>query len=573
MNAHGNRSFVRTTAFLVVFGLVFAVSPVTAVAGGSPAVTVTPPATGSTLTVDEQGRVVIPLTIEPLTSFTTGTLEMVIRFRRNGNVISEAVYSPVPSFVYSDLPTVLHAAYKLPSGFGGSGVKFGSYAADIVGSTVYLTVYVDESAQQGGVGVGGSPVIGGTTGTGTGWQTYNPSTDTTTVYVDPEKTGLLYRSAPPSGLVLVEPPKVGADGAVPSNVNASLPLAVVNQGGGASVPSILDMGSVQMTLSPAVMQALARDVSSAAGAIASLKVKVETSTQQQTEAELKATGADLTNLATVSRVITVSFVAVDAQGRETALSVSSAAVSVRFNPDVVRDPAKVNLYVLGSLIYAGGKVDIANHTVTASMTGVKDARVVALEYNKTFPDVDGHWAQPDVELMASKHVVKGVTETEFQPDRSVTRAEFLTLLVRSLGLSEHKPAKATFSDVAPDAWYYGYVEAACRAGLAFGDTGAGGAFRPGDTVSREEMAAFLVRAMKQGGREAEAVAAGEAAALLSRFSDTSKVSGWATTEVAQAVNEGLMKGRPDRQLDPLGTGSRAEAATVMSRFMKQIGRI
>ncbi|MEX0973786.1 MAG: S-layer homology domain-containing protein [Bacillota bacterium] len=96
-------------------------------------------------------------------------------------------------------------------------------------------------------------------------------------------------------------------------------------------------------------------------------------------------------------------------------------------------------------------------------------KFVAIEFDKTFSDVTDHWAKGDIELMASKYVVKGMTDTDYWPNSPVTRAQFVTLLVRSLGLSEVAPATPTFQDVAKDTWYYGFVEAAFKAGLAGGD--------------------------------------------------------------------------------------------------------
>jgi hypothetical protein len=580
--ARRNRSVVGKVSLGILLAFVLAVNPLM-VCGVSAASA--PPLASSTVsevTVDVYRRITLPVSITPLTAPFVGTVKVTLSFRNASGQsvgdVGEWVYETTANAVYKVfLPDVV---YEVPSAFG-VGTKFGPVFGNVTveGTTIQLLVYLDEIAEYPsepgvpGAGQTGAGQIGGTTGTDTGWQTYNPSTDTSTVYVDPEKTEAVFKSAPATGVVLVEAPPVGAGGTVPKNVTASLPLAVVNQGGSASVPSVLKMGSIEMTLSPQVMQSLGQSLTSAAGAISSLRVKVQTSTQQVTDDTLKSIGEDLTGLTPVSQVITVTFVAVDIQGRETVLSVDRISVSVLFNPDVVKDPEKVNLYIIGSLIYVGGKVDLANNKVVADLTNFKGGRFVALEYDKTFSDIAGHWAQKDVELMASKYVVKGMTDTEFAPDSTATRAQFVTLLVRSLGLAEEKPAASTFKDVELASWYYGYVEAAYKAGLASGDSGSGGPFRPEATVSREEMAALLVRAMKQGGKSVKDVEAAEVKALLDQFTDSTSVSEWAKTEVSQSVNEGLIKGHANGQFDPLGNGTRAEAATMMSRFMKQIGKL
>ena len=573
-----HRAYVRLLAVGLMLAVVLAGLPVVAFAEADPVLVTTDPAKGSDLEVAGQ-QVKITLVITPQTDFSTGTLQAVTwYFRRNGVTVSTAVYYPsVPGFVYNQSGTSIDVVYALPAGFGQYGVKLGdvnsTVTSTVYGPTVSVAVYVDEKAAPSGGGgagggAGGGTTTGGTTGTTTGWQTYDQTADTATVYVDPEKTKTMYASAPTSGLVLVEPPAVGAGGTVPSNVTASLPLAVVNQGGQATVPSVLSMGVADIVLPPAVMADLGKKVTEVAGAIANLKVKVTTSTEEDTQTVLQQAAGDLSDFSAASRIVRIVFVAVDAQGRETQVPVDQTTVKIKFDSSKVKDPAKVNLYRIGSLIYVGGKVDVAGKTVSGSVSGLKDARVVALEYDKSFSDIPGHWAQADIELMASKYVVKGMTETTFEPESQVTRAQFVTLLVRALGLSEYNPTSPTFSDVKPEAWYYGYVEAAHMAGLALGYDGT---FKPEDRVSREEMAAFLVRAMKQGGKEPSVVS--DVARVLASFTDASSISDWARIEVAQAVTEGLVRGYPNGQFSPIGEASRAEAATTMSRFMKQVGKI
>ena len=117
--------------------------------------------------------------------------------------------------------------------------------------------------------------------------------------------------------------------------------------------------------------------------------------------------------------------------------------------------------------------------------------------NKTFADLTGHWAKDDIELLASKLVIKGTSETSFSPDMKITRAEFATLLVRSLGLTEDKLANH-FSDVSLPAWYSGAVGSAVKAGLIEGYTD--GTFRPSAYITREQMAAMTAKAMAFTGK-------------------------------------------------------------------------
>src|SRR5690606_25604396 len=56
-----------------------------------------------------------------------------------------------------------------------------------------------------------------------------------------------------------------------------------------------------------------------------------------------------------------------------------------------------------------------------------------LEYDKQFADMANHWAEASVKALAAKHIVTGVDELHYQPERSIKRADFATMLIRSLG--------------------------------------------------------------------------------------------------------------------------------------------
>lgn len=236
----------------------------------------------------------------------------------------------------------------------------------------------------------------------------------------------------------------------------------------------------------------------------------------------------------------------------------------------VGDLRKLNVYRFDEAgqqwNYVQSKVDVANKKVIFITNSFSNYTV--MEYAKTFADMHGHWAKADVELMASKYVVKGKTPELFLPEDKVTRAEFATLLVRALGLSEERPARDRFSDVAPDAWYSGSVEAAARAGLVKG-TG-NGRFAPDDLITREQMAVMIVRALEQTGFEVT-ISEEEQEQLLARFSDRAKIQNWAATDLARAVKSGLLKGVTATTIEPAANATRAQAAVMIKRMMEKTG--
>lgn len=121
----------------------------------------------------------------------------------------------------------------------------------------------------------------------------------------------------------------------------------------------------------------------------------------------------------------------------------------------------------------------------------------ALPPGGTFIDDDGSFHEANIEAIRAASITLGCDPVgdRYCPTAPVTRAEMATFLVRALGLSELTPPAPTFTDVAPGAWYFGFVErlAERQISLGYGD----GRFGPNDLVTRGDMAVFLVRALDE----------------------------------------------------------------------------
>ncbi len=572
MTIRKHRGFLRNVSLALLLAVLLMLNPfgsqLSAQAQGS--VEVVDPAQA----IKEGTQVKIPLTIQPITAFERGTIQAVLYFVKLDGTIEER--TKTFEFVYADVymtPYVYNVVYTLPVGFGEYGVALQSGKATAVGTAVYLAAYIKETpAEPSEPPV--TPVIPGpapVTGTETGWQSYDFENDRANCYVVPDKVQAAYEAAPESGAVIMRLLPVPGTTVFPSKAVANIPLAVLEMGGFAPVPSVLELGSCDLLVSPQVMSALAARVTADAGPLGTLQIRVHASMDQEAMDLLGSMPEeDLQRMTLASDVISVSFVAVDPAGKESSIRVDEAALFLRFDPDKVGNPEHVNLYKLGSVIFVSGKV--VGDKVVATIPEFVSGRFIALEHSRAFDDVvEGYWGKKDIELMASKYVIKGMTKTSFEPETPITRAEFVTMVVRSLGLGEQKPEKPTFSDVRVSDWHYGYVEAAYKAGLAKGDEGKGGRFRPDDTISREEMAALMIRAMQVFGKAARELSQEEVARILESFDDGADISQWARHEAAQAVSQELIKGRGAGTFAPRATGKRAEAATLMSRWMKHVG--
>lgn len=173
----------------------------------------------------------------------------------------------------------------------------------------------------------------------------------------------------------------------------------------------------------------------------------------------------------------------------------------------------------------------------------------------TFSDMpSGYWAYGAISTMACKGIVSGFADGTFRPGGAVTRAEFVKMLVLSLGL---KPVSGStsFTDVPASSWAAPYVLTAVQAGIARGTTAT--TFDPNGDLTREQMAVLLARALKLT----------KTTALT--FKDDAKIAGWALQDVEAVVAAGYMPGYPDGTFRPEATTTRAQAAAVLAVLAQQ----
>ena len=187
-----------------------------------------------------------------------------------------------------------------------------------------------------------------------------------------------------------------------------------------------------------------------------------------------------------------------------------------------------------------------------------------------------HWAREVIEEMTARGIFKGYPDGTCRPDQVVGRAEFVSLLLRTLGLKEDEGAAIDFNDIQPGKWYYHAVATACRYGLAKGyavaveeERDPGGQaerkqyFRPGDPVTREQVAAMLVRALEFKENKSEELSAAKVAEALARFNDRGEISPWAEKAIAAAVSLEIVKGYPGNLFKPRAGATRAEVAAML----------
>lgn len=189
----------------------------------------------------------------------------------------------------------------------------------------------------------------------------------------------------------------------------------------------------------------------------------------------------------------------------------------------------------------------------------KLSRYSVMEYRKSFADMTNNWAQPYVERLVARHIVKGMDANHYGPTQRVTRADFAVMAMRALGIPLQQ-ATVGFTDVAQGAYYANAVATASEWGLVQGN---GGKFRPQDTITREEAAVILVRLVDLLGKNDVAGSSSTAA-----FADMKEISSWAKDAVQAAQALGLIQGKGNNRFDPKGTVTRAELAKMIDEAIR-----
>ncbi len=154
--------------------------------------------------------------------------------------------------------------------------------------------------------------------------------------------------------------------------------------------------------------------------------------------------------------------------------------------------------------------------------------------------------------------MKGVSETEFMPAGTTTRAQFVTVLGRIAGAEVSQSVDTGYTDVVSDGWSTGYIYWASQNGIVNGYEN--GTFGQYDEITREQMAVILYRFAKFTGRDTAA------AKDLAAYTDAVSISSWAKDAIGWANAEGLITGVTDTTLEPSGKATRAQVATILMRL-------
>lgn len=185
------------------------------------------------------------------------------------------------------------------------------------------------------------------------------------------------------------------------------------------------------------------------------------------------------------------------------------------------------------------------------------AKPVTAAYN----DISGHWAQTAITHLSTARILNGRGDGVFDPDGSVTRAEYVKMIVEAFGLY-NEDAVAEFNDIAENAWYYKYVASMVDRGYILGDDN--GNFNPNALIKRQDMAVILHRVL-QGLNKLPVIPT-----IEKMFTDFDSTSSYAQNSVAYMSNMKLVNGA-NGVFRPHDSSTRAEAAQIIYNAITEVG--
>ena len=296
---------------------------------------------------------------------------------------------------------------------------------------------------------------------------------------------------------------------------------------------------------------------------------IGTSNLAQTDAEL----IDLGSLNSVTTDLTLPVIGQNGSN----ITWASSNTSVISNSGNVTRPNSGNVTVtLTATVKNGTDEAIRSFSVTvkgkttssdnggggggnSSSSSINVSGSIASKPNQTEPVVpqtpQGHftdvkpenWYYNYVNRMAQDNILNGVGNGKFEPERTITRAEFLKVLIESLQIKAD--GDISFSDVAENDWFYSYIATAYNSGITQGIDAA--RFAPFDNITRQDIALMVARAMRLTA-ESDKIPF-----------DFAAVSDYAQSAVKALYAEGILNGDQNGNFNPHSPATRAEVAKIM----------
>ena len=180
-----------------------------------------------------------------------------------------------------------------------------------------------------------------------------------------------------------------------------------------------------------------------------------------------------------------------------------------------------------------------------------------------FYDIPKGIEKDRIEYLAEKGIIKGVGDGKFEPERTVSRAEFAAMVNRAMGYG-YKEGVNKFSDVSPDKWYYGDVLAAAETGVINGFPDS--TFKPEESITHEQAVKILVSIYETK------YSVDPSGDMATYFDDYYEISEWARGYVSKGTMLSIAKGYGNEILrfKPQGYTTRLEAGDMIYSLLNAI---
>lgn len=244
-------------------------------------------------------------------------------------------------------------------------------------------------------------------------------------------------------------------------------------------------------------------------------------------------------------------------------------VSIPYSPTAgeLANPEGITVYYIdgnGNMIeISGAKYDPKTKAVVFQTThfsyfavGYKTATAPTVQFSDVLP---GAWYYDAVSFCAAKGITTGTGNGKFSPDATLTRGQFITMLLKAYGIEPIAAPADNFSD-AGSTYYTGYLAAAKARGVSngVGDN----KFAPEKAITRQEMFTLLYNALKALSK----LPTTDNGKILEGFTDSGNVASWAIEPMTALVKSGTVYGN-DGKLDPTGGLTRAQMAQVLYNLL------
>lgn len=198
-------------------------------------------------------------------------------------------------------------------------------------------------------------------------------------------------------------------------------------------------------------------------------------------------------------------------------------------------------------------VDNKTEVTTSSVSSIKD-----------FADVpkDAWYYEPIMKLANAKVVNGYAADNTFRPNNNVTRADFVLMLLRGMGVDTTQTPDSNFADVSSAKYYYNAVGIAKAMGIASGD---GTNFNPESNITRQDMMILAKKALEIS---LDTTISGDTS-VLDKFNDKADISAYAVDSLAAMVSEGIVNGMGDG-IAPKANTTRAQAVVIISKIMDKL---